>query len=182
MRKKSEKMPQSSARSPRLLPTILVVCFVLKAILAGVYLYYKSGSFPWPPPAHATNSGKVSTGGAQLQILEPPELANLLAKKEQQLLKKEEERKQREQELLVLKQEVSSKLEELQELQEKIEKDLEELQSRKGSVKDKRIKHLAEVYKAMEPARAARLMEKLDEHIVVQIISRMRGRAAGQIL
>ena len=167
----------------RLLVPALVLCLVVKTVLAGFYVYCGFDRVSWPSLAQA--AGDDSTV-AELQPPSPTAettvLTELLEKKEQQLRLKEEELKQREAELLLLKQEVSAKLAELTTLQTKVANNFEEMKKRELAQQDSRIKKLGEMYKAMEPARAAKLMERLDEHIAVQIIAKMRGRAAGEIL
>ena len=167
----------------RLLVPALVLCLVVKAVLMGCYIYCGLDRVSWPSLAQAAG-GDSTVAEPQLPspTAETTVLTELLAKKEQQLRLKEEELKQREAELLLLKQEVSAKLAELTALQEKVANNFEEMKKRELAQQDSRIKKLGEMYKAMEPARAAKLMEKLDEQIAVQIMAKMRGSAAGEIL
>jgi flagellar motility protein MotE (MotC chaperone) len=149
----------------------------------GFYIYYGlDGVFKPSLAQAASGDGSISELQHPSPTAETAVLTELLAKKEQQLQLKEEELKQKEAELLLLKQEVSAKLAELTTLQKKVANDFEEMKKRELAQQNNRIKKLGEMYKAMEPARAAKLMEKLDEHIAVQIMAKMRGSAAGEIL
>jgi flagellar motility protein MotE (MotC chaperone) len=165
-----------------LLVPMLVLCLVVKTLLVSFYLYQRLEKISWPSLAQAASDDNTISELQTPPAAETIGLTELFAKKEQQLRLKEEELKQKEAGLLLLKQEVSAKLAELTALQQKVADDLDELKRREKAQQDNRIKKLGEMYKAMEPARAAKLMERLDEHIAVKIIAKMRGRAAGEIL
>ena len=169
-------------KSTGILVPMLVLCLVVKTVLVGFYIYHGLDEISWPPLAQAASADSPTSETQKPPADETMALTELFEKKEQQLHVKEKELEQKEAELLLLKQEVSAKIAELVALQEKVANDFDELKKREEAQQDKRIKQLGEMYKAMEPARAARLMEKLDERIAVQIMAKMRGRAAGQIL
>jgi len=157
----------------------LLLCLVIKIIHAGLFLYQSVETAPWPSSAQAASGTKA---GQETQPPQNEPLAELLQKKERQLQDKDEELRKKEQELLLLKQEVSTRLAELTAIQQKVAKDLAAIEQREKASHDASVKQLVEVYKGMEPAKAAKLMEKLDESVAVQIIAGMRGRSAGQIL
>ena len=168
-----------------LLPT-LVFCLVVKTALVGFYFYHGLGSISWPPLAQAANDTKSTTPAGKAFGKENEGLTELLKKKEEQLLLKEQELQQKEAELQLLEKEVSAKLAEVATLQEKLADELEDFQrkvkEREEALKNSRIKYLVDVYKAMEPAKAVQLLDKLDDDITLQIITRMKGRVAAQIL
>jgi flagellar motility protein MotE (MotC chaperone) len=178
---KRDKGSKNSDKGRLLVPT-LILCLIVKTALVGFYISYGLEKLSWPSLAQAADDDNTVSEVQTPPASETQVLTELLNKKEQQLRLKEEELKQKEDELLLLKQEVSAKLNELAALQEKVADDIGEMQKREEVQKNNRIKKLGEMYKAMEPARAAKLMERLDEHIAVQIIGKMRGRAAGEIL
>ncbi|MBW1980202.1 MAG: hypothetical protein JRJ12_03190 [Deltaproteobacteria bacterium] len=168
---------QQHKRQPvQLLVAILCGCLVVQAILFAVEICYPEikDLFRATAAQAADNQQQVGTTSKTTPVDEM-QVAELLQKKEQQL-------RQKEAELQALKQEVSAKLAELMTLQKKVAKELENLQQSRNNIREKRLKQLADMYKSMEPGKAAKLMEKLDEKTAVQIITRMRGRAAGQIL
>lgn len=94
------------------------------------------------------------------------------------LKKKQVELHRREQELSRLQATIDSKLVKLQTL----EKRLQAMLSKAKNIKDKKMKHLVDVYSNMKAKQAAQVLETLDENISVKILAGMRGRKAGEIL
>ncbi|MFV0423442.1 hypothetical protein [Oleidesulfovibrio sp.] len=94
------------------------------------------------------------------------------------LLRKEEELNRRETDLRKLERELDTKIQNLQALEDRLAKMLEEA----GEVKDKKLRHLVDVYSNMKAKQAAAVLETLDEKIAVRILAGMRGRQAGEIL
>ena len=182
MKRPKGKKNSGKGRLTGLLVPTLVLCLVFKTLLVSFYVYHRLEKISWPALAQAAGDGNTISELQTPPAAETTGLTELLDKKEQQLRFKEKELKQKEEELLLLKQEVSAKLAELATLQQKVANDFDEMKRREKTQQDNRIKKLGEMYKAMEPARAAKLMERLDEHIAVKIMAKMRGRAAGEIL
>ncbi len=108
----------------------------------------------------------------------PRPVDKLLAKQWERLRVKEAELKRKEQMLKELKKEIDKKLKEEQKLAQK----LEYLINKAEVLKNKKIKHLVNVYSNMDPARAAKVLETLDKDLAVKILAGMRGRIAGEIL
>jgi flagellar motility protein MotE (MotC chaperone) len=77
-----------------------------------------------------------------------------------------------------LENELDTKIQNLQALEERLGKMLEEA----GETKDKKLRHLVDVYSNMKAKQAAAVLETLDEKIAVRILAGMRGRQAGEIL
>ena len=102
----------------------------------------------------------------------------LLAKQWEKLRAKEQELKRKEQELKKLEKKIEKKLLE----QKQLAKKLEQLINRAEVLKNKKIKHLVQVYSNMDPARAAKVLETLDKQLAVKIMAGMKGRIAGEIL
>jgi len=94
------------------------------------------------------------------------------------LLKKQEELAAKEKALAALEQELDQKLVRLQELEAKLNRMLEDAKE----VRDKKLKHLIDVYSNMKAKQAAAVIETLNEKIAVKILAGMRGRQAGEIL
>lgn len=103
---------------------------------------------------------------------EPPSL------KREALLKKQDELNRREQALKLLEKEIDEKLARLK----KLESDLQGMLEQAGEVKDKKLRHLVDVYSNMKAKQAAVVIETLDQKIAVKILAGMRGRQAGEIL
>lgn len=105
-----------------------------------------------------------------------------LNKKEQELNEREMELERRENNMLPLKNEIDTKLEELMELQTRLTVFAKDLAEREKALSDGRISHLVSLYSAMEPSRAAAILDKLDTAVVVRILGNMKGKSAGEIL
>lgn len=96
----------------------------------------------------------------------------------QALLKRQDELDQRERSLKSLEADLNARVAKLKEMEQSIKSMLDEA---KG-IKDKKLKHLIDVYSNMNAKQAARVLETLDNTIAVKILSGMRGRQAGEIL
>ncbi|HDQ41879.1 MAG TPA: hypothetical protein ENN39_12755 [Desulfonatronum sp.] len=101
-----------------------------------------------------------------------------LSQEWQNLRLRQEEVQRKEQTLQALERELDAKLNRLQELETRIQTMLDDA----DALKDKKIKHLVDVYSNMKPKEAAKALEVLEEPVAVKILSGMRGRNAGEIL
>lgn len=99
----------------------------------------------------------------------------LSAKKMQE---RSDELDRREAQLNRLEKEIDVKLAKLQELESRLDRMLAEADVKK----QKKLKHLVEVYANMKSKQAAQVLETLDRNIAVKILAGMRGRQAGEIL
>jgi flagellar motility protein MotE (MotC chaperone) len=124
------------------------------------------------PEAVAAQSGPV-----QRQSQKQAEKQSL-SEQWERLRQKKEELRRREKTLQELEQKIDRKLERQAELEKRLQQAIEEAKV----LKDKKIKHLVDVYSNMEPQQAARVLESLDQTIAVKILAGMRGRTAGEIL
>jgi flagellar motility protein MotE (MotC chaperone) len=106
----------------------------------------------------------------------------MLVKKAQELNAKEIALQKREKNLLPLKNEIDERLAQLNELQLQLTAYAKKLADREKALDDSRIGHIVELYAAMEPARAAAIMDKLKIPTVVRILRNMKGKSAGKIL
>lgn len=101
-----------------------------------------------------------------------------LSEEWQNLRRRQEEVQRQEQTLRALENELDAKLNRLQELETRIQGMIEEA----DVLKDRKMKHLVDVYSNMKPREAARALEALEEPVAVKILSGMRGRNAGEVL
>ncbi len=108
----------------------------------------------------------------------PSSKDELLAKQWQKLKEKQAQLKRKERMLKELEQRIEEKLKEQRALAQRLQRLIDEAEV----LKNKKIKHLVEVYSNMEPARAAKVLEKLDKDLAVKILAGMQGRIAGEIL
>ncbi|XPV76707.1 MAG: MotE family protein [Desulfovibrio sp.] len=84
----------------------------------------------------------------------------------------------RERSLKALESDLDKKLKKLQ----KIEANIKEMISEAKGIKEKRVRHLVDVYSNMKPKQAAAVLETLEIELAVKILSSMKGRKAGEIL
>lgn len=159
----------------------LVFLLSAKVLVSGVFLKSGSISSSTMDLVMAENRGQPDTPlgtGKPSGVLSPENL------KERDLAMKAKEMslKKREEELAPLKKDIEEKLAELSELQSRLTAYAKTLAEREETLKDTKMVHLVEVYTAMEPAKAAAIMEKLKMQTVVLILRHMKGKAAGQIV
>ena len=136
-----------------------------KMILSGLYIssHYFGGE------AFAKQEEK-----APVQPQMPVVTEQSLIKKQMELKKKEQEIAKKEKEYLALKEETEAKMAELNELQVKLANYAKKLAQREKALKDAKMAHLVSLYTAMDPAKAAAIMEKLKMVTVVKILRNMK--------
>ncbi|WP_035271439.1 MotE family protein [Desulfonatronum thiodismutans] len=148
-----------------------------------------------PKPAHAQSSATEIPGAWDMaQAGAPADAADApgqnvgasrqmaaqgdLSEEWQNLRRRQEEVQRQEQTLRALENELDAKLNRLQELESRIQGMIEEA----DVLKDRKIRHLVDVYSNMKPREAAKALEALEEPVAVKILSGMRGRNAGEVL
>lgn len=161
-----------------------MLLFLVKVIFSS--LFFHSGSVPAIPLPFPDIAMAESKGKAQPEKTAPDAQGEMnpdaLKQRAKNLRARELELKKREEELLPLKKEIEEKLAELNELQNRLTGYAKTLADREEALKEGKVGHLVELYSAMEPAKAAAIMDKLKMETVVGILRRMKGKAAGQIL
>ena len=93
-------------------------------------------------------------------------------------MKKEEQLRQKEEYLQQMEQEVENKLKELITLQ----KEIQAYRTEKEEDQNARIRSLSKIYGSMKPKEAAKLLEKLNDELVVEVISAMTSNDAASVL
>lgn len=154
----------------------LIFLFLGKVIISGLYLKIIPSGFASPDIAQAQEEVKDDKD-LQLEARKQE-----IRKKEMELSELEKSLKLREERLAPLQNEINSKFEELNELQTTLTAYAKQLAEREKALKDAKISHLVALYSAMEPDKAAAIMDKLDIDIIVRILGNMKGKSAGQIL
>ncbi|MDY0041474.1 MAG: hypothetical protein RBS57_14275 [Desulforhabdus sp.] len=123
--------------------------------------------------------GTPTTGSpGQSDQYSVPDMMSHLQQKEAELKRKEEQLQQREEYLAKMKQEVDDKLKELIDLQ----KEVQAYRTEKQEDQNAQIRSLSKIYGSMKPKEAAKLLENLDDKLVVSIISTMNATDAANIL
>jgi len=180
---------------PRLVFAAIVVLGTLKLALVLVP-YLMSGEQrvePLSPPdvmaedqeeRKTENTSPESEASArpssesQQEIPLTPEMISYLEEKEKALDKKEEE-------LQELEKELKAKYEELMKLQESLKASREELEAfreERQEEQSSQIRSLAKIYSTMKAKEAGKLMENLNDDLVVKIIKTMKSEEAADIL
>ena len=92
-------------------------------------------------------------------------------------------------ELIAIQEEINRKIEALNQLRAEIKSDVAQFRAevksdaeKKKSVEGQRLKHLIKAYTAMKPQSAAKLIEKLDAELAIELLSNMKGDVVGNIL
>jgi len=161
---------------------VFFACLLLvKILISGWYL--QSGPFIFGSPrlALANNAAQAEPSRDAGRRL-PADIIDTLKAKERALAEKEELLSRREKELEPLKEEIERKMAELNELQATLTEFAKKLADREGALEDKKIGHLVALYSAMEPAKAAAIMDQLKIETIVRILRQMKGKSAGLIM
>lgn len=116
--------------------------------------------------------------GTSSQNILPAECANLLEKKQRELAEKERALTAKETLLKDLQKDIEAKLARLEEIQ----KNIEAFRKEQERLKNEKIDSLVKIYVSMKPKEASKLLEKLDDDLVVSIISRMTTDQAAKII
>jgi flagellar motility protein MotE (MotC chaperone) len=120
-------------------------------------------------PAETNKSGNATTIAESLSALR---------QKENDIRKKEDQLKEKEDRLTKLEKEVEQKVKDLLALQ----KQIQALQNEKQESQNSRVRSLAKIYSTMKPKEAAKLMENLDDKLVMGIIAIMTPDQAASVL
>ncbi|MDR2800530.1 MAG: hypothetical protein LBB52_04585 [Desulfovibrio sp.] len=100
-----------------------------------------------------------------------PDIRDNLAKRQEDLARKE-------QELKVLENELNSRLERMQLLENRLSEMIKEAEG----TQDAKFRHLVDMLANMKARQAAVVLETLDQKVSVRVLAGMRGRQAGEIL
>jgi len=159
----------------------LIFLLIVKILLSG--LFFRSGGASSPGPNVALAQDRMQARLSDARTGSPERLSlESLKERELALRARELELQKKEEALIPLKKDVDEKLGELNELQSRLTAYAKTLADREEAIKDSKMAHLVDLYTAMEPARAAAIMEKLKMETVVLILRHMKGKPAGQII
>lgn len=122
------------------------------------------------PAAPTTTKVDKGTGAAESYAF--------MQQKEAELKRREEQLASKEQYLSKMEKEVEQKLKELMAVQ----KEIHVYRAEKDETQNGRVRSLAKIYGTMKPKEAAKLLENLDEKLVMSVISTMSSDEAAGIL
>ncbi|MGA2402862.1 MAG: hypothetical protein ABSG91_14350 [Syntrophobacteraceae bacterium] len=130
------------------------------------------------PKAEAENAAPVDKIAKIRPGASTTESLSALQQKEIEIRKKEEQLKEKEERLGKLQKEVEQKVKDLLALQ----KEVQSVRTEKQETQSTRVRSLSKIYGTMKPKEAAKLMENLDDRLVMGIISTMTPDEAAAIL
>lgn len=161
---------------------LLAFLIVIKLVLGSIFMYHTG----WSPSLFETEAiaAEIETNSETApkkdNAIKPQEKIdlNFLAQKSAELEAEEKQLTQKKAALMDIQKELNTKIATLTQLRNEIRTEV----TRKKTVDEKKIKHLIKAFSAMKPQSAANLVEKLDRHLVVELLSKMKGDAVGKIL
>ena len=159
----------------------IALLLLIKVLISFFYLQSGHPLISTTNLALAENKGQAAPAKKAEKPSGSDTLGNL-KKLELTLRARERDLKKREAALGPLQKEVEGKLAELNELQNSLTSYAKKLAGREKALTDSKNVHLVSLYSAMEPAKAAAIMDKLKVPTVVLILRNMKGKSAGQIM
>ena len=130
------------------------------------------------PEASQTSAGAASESNNRPSSTSVPEMISHLQRRDAELTKKEEQLKQKEEYLAQMEQEVEKKLKDLMAVQ----KEIQTFRAEREEGQLAKVRSLSKIYGTMKPKEAAKLLENLEENLVVEVISTMSAAEAANIL
>jgi len=168
----------------------LASLIIVKIVLGSIFIYRvevdplsleKSAIASEPQKDSETNISSASHNpdgeNANSAVEEEIDL-NFLLKKRAEIEKEEEELARKRAELIAIQEDINNKIAKLTQLRNEIRAQM----AAKKAVQTQKLKHLIKAYSAMKPQKAASLIEKLDMPFAIELLSRMKGDAVGNIL
>lgn len=169
-------MAQSlSSQNWKLVTAMLVGLLLLKVAASILYLVPRD-FWVWAGPRVSEAAIRAEAGAEVPASL--PQLLKLIHKERQSLLNRETALASKEEQLRTLQKEAEDRLQELKALQLKVLEAVEE----EKKIRSEHNRHLVATLTAMPPDRAARLLEKMEENVAIQILRNIKGKEAGAIL
>ncbi|MGA2026304.1 MAG: hypothetical protein ABSH17_04430 [Syntrophobacteraceae bacterium] len=130
------------------------------------------------PKAEAEEAAPVDTKAKTSPGISTSESLSAFQQKEIEIRKREERLKEKEERLGKLENEIEQKVKDLLVLQ----KEIQAVRVEKQQAQNTRVLSLAKIYGTMKPKEAAKLMENLDDKLVMGIIATMTSDEAAAIL
>lgn len=167
----------------------LASLIIIKIVLGSIFLYrVEFGSLLFEQSAIAAEAEKAPEGASKTPegasekddpIFKEEKIdLDLMLKKKADLKKQEEEIARKREKLLSIQDEVNKKLTALTKLRNEIRAEM----AKKEVIEQQKLKHLIKAYSAMKPQKAASLIEKLEIGFSIELLSKMKGDAVGNIL
>jgi flagellar motility protein MotE (MotC chaperone) len=180
---------KAGRRGPVLLSVMLcaliaVLLVKLAITIAGAFFFQPEAAISVPDAMAKDDKQKADNA---VQADKPPkskpgpsstDSLNAIQQKETEIRKREEQLKEKEERLAKLEKEVEQKVKDLLVLQ----KEVQAVRTEKIETQNVKVRSLAKIYGSMKPKEAAKLMENLDDKLVMNIIATMTPDEAASIL
>lgn len=165
---------------------VLITILVMKLAVTVIGAFYSQPEATISVPEAMAKDEKPKSEAQNIPQVEKlaktkPALSdslNVLQQKEIEIRKKEDQLKEKEERLDRLEKEVEQKAKDLLAIQ----KEVQAVRTEKLDTQNTKVRGLAKIYGTMKPKDAAKLMENLDDRLVMGIISTMTPDEAAAIL
>jgi flagellar protein FlbB len=127
---------------------------------------------------HTARIDKTPQTPAADAWIRDPEILNALQEKSRSLENQKQQVDQKEKDLARIQMEIEGRINQLNQLQVQLKKIVDQSKT----IQDKKIQHLSEIFCAMPPDKAARMIEKMDDKTVTEVLQNMRSKEVGGIL
>jgi len=184
----------------RLLKSLIVAAMLMLAVKLGAVWHDAGAAFAQgtPPAAPAIPAKPADSSAAPSAVSAAPtadplkpataspqkfspteiELLQSLSKRRAELDQRSEELDQRDLLLKATEQRVQEKIDKLQQMQAQIDTALGKVDEQE----DLRLASLVRIYEAMKPQEAAAIFDKLEQPVLMQVLTRMKDRSVAAIL
>jgi len=173
---------------------IAAACLMLAVRMGTVWhdagvAFAQNGPAPQVPPPEPTKASPPPAPSMAPDPLKPAvatqkfsptevELLQNLAKRRAELEQRSEELDQRDLLLKATEQRVQEKIDRLQQMQGQIDAALGKVDEQE----EQRLQSLVRIYEAMKPQEAATIFDKLEQPVLMQVLTRMKDRVVAAIL
>jgi flagellar motility protein MotE (MotC chaperone) len=130
------------------------------------------------PKVPAATEEKIAEAKPESKSVDESDFLFKLAERKKELDQREEDLNKKSAEIEKQKKDIESKLVQLEDYRTKISTLLKE----RITVDSSKVDTLVQVYSNMKPIQAAQVFEKMDEDLVIEILSRMKKKSAADIL
>ena len=165
----------------KLLTQLFLVSLIVVKIVLGTVFIYRAEIDPLKDAMASEevqeDLGATEDTGENLAYDEEIDLELFLAQRAE-LRREHEELERKRAELLAIQEELAAKLAKLTELRNEIRA----MMAAREAADQGKMRHLIKAYSAMKPQKAASLVEKLDTAFAIELLSKMKGEAVGDIL
>jgi flagellar protein FlbB len=152
------------------------IVWLTVAVVAGGWLYYAAPEF-LSPMAEAANQSAPRTA-APAPVKPAGDEAAALEARRQQLAEREAALAAKEQELKKLSASLDSRIKELNALRKDVDTSLQQKGKQDDEARKERFRKMLKIYRGLKPEEAGKLLDKLDEELVIEMLNGMDQKTA----